>query len=197
VDRYLVAAELLGIAAAVVRNKCDLPAPDADRRCRMYESVGYRSIATCAHSGQGVAELKVFLSDHCSVLVGQSGVGKSSLLNALVGEAAQTVGDLSDRRELGRHTTTAAMLYRLPDGGELIDSPGVRRYSPNLSNCRDLTVGFRELSKLTDQCRFSNCRHIAEPGCAIRCAVEQGSIADERYQSYLRLADTAASFERH
>ncbi|MDX1563210.1 MAG: ribosome small subunit-dependent GTPase A, partial [Gammaproteobacteria bacterium] len=126
VDRYLVAASLANVAAALIANKVDLVEAADDTRLEVYGQIGYPVIATSAHDGQGLDKLAELLDGHRSVLVGQSGVGKSSLLNALLPEPTAAVGELSERRALGRHTTTAAMLYHLPRGGDLIDSPGVR-----------------------------------------------------------------------
>jgi ribosome biogenesis GTPase len=196
-DRYLVAAELLGIDGAIVRNKCDIASRDMDGRCPIYARIGYPVIATSARTRAGLDTLQAFLSGHRCVLVGQSGVGKSSLLNALLGDEAQAVGRLSERRDIGRHTTTASMLYRLPGGGELIESPGVRRYSPNIQSPADLTHGFCDLRRHLDQCRFNDCRHRGEPGCAIRAALAQGEIAPERYESFLTLSATLDSLPRN
>jgi ribosome biogenesis GTPase len=190
VDRYLVAAGLIGIKALLIRNKSDIAAADVDERARVYAAIGYAVIETCAKSGAGLEAARRALMHHRSVLVGQSGVGKSSLLNSLLDTAAQTVGDLSKRKSLGRHTTTAAILYRLPSGGELIDSPGVRRYAPKIQSPDALARGFIEFADYLGHCRFNDCRHRDEPDCAIRSAVEDGRIAKARYLSFCALSDT-------
>jgi ribosome biogenesis GTPase len=194
-DRYLVATELLDVEAALIRNKADLIDPDIDNRCEVYRHIGYPVIATSNRPDTGIEALRELLSGHRSVLVGQSGTGKSSLLNALIGDQAQAVGALSERRELGRHTTTAAMLFRLPTGGELIDSPGVRRYAPHIPDLRDLAAGFREFRPWLGQCRFNDCRHHEDPGCTIRAALESGQISPERYQSFRQLAATLSEID--
>lgn len=190
VDRYLVAAALMGIEAAVIRNKVDVADREVDVRAGVYEEIGYAFVRASATAHEGLEALMRTLAGHRTVLVGQSGVGKSSLINALVAEDAQAVGSLSRRRALGRHTTTAAMLYQLPGGGEIIDSPGVRRYAPKIETPADLASGFIEFSRFHGQCRFNDCSHRTEPGCAIREAVDAGSIRPERYRSYSALRET-------
>ena len=190
VDRYLVAAALIGIDAALIRNKLDIADESVDRRTDRYRDIGYEVVATSARSRQGLATLAATLRRHRSVFVGQSGVGKSSLINALLDDEAQATGSLSRRRALGRHTTTVSVLCRLPGGGELIDSPGVRRYAPKIADSRDLAHGFVEFRPFADQCRFADCRHRNEPDCAVRAAVEAGKISPERHASYCALSDT-------
>jgi ribosome biogenesis GTPase len=187
VDRYLVAAELEGIAALLVWNKRDLAdgGPPA-----VYERIGYPVCATSARDGSGLDELARRLNGERSTLVGQSGVGKSSLINALLGEKIQATGDLSVKGRHGRHTTTTSVLHRLPDGGELIDSPGVRNYAPFIDDAAHLDRGFREMRAHIGHCRFDDCRHRAEPDCAIKAAVDDGEIDADRYASYLKLAET-------
>ncbi|MGD8341328.1 MAG: ribosome small subunit-dependent GTPase A, partial [Gammaproteobacteria bacterium] len=193
VDRYFVGAALSGIDGAVIRNKADIADSSLDERASTYRDIGYELVTTSVNSGVGLDVLATALQGRRGVLVGQSGVGKSSLINALIENEAQAVGSLSRRKALGRHTTTSSMLYRLPGGGELIDSPGVRRYAPSISDPRDLASGFLEFRPLADQCRFSDCRHRNEPDCAVRSAVETGEIRRERYASYLALAETIKS----
>lgn len=191
VDRYLVAAAIMGIEAALIRNKLDIVDGETDRRARSYAVIGYACVATSTKTGEGLDALTRMLDGRRAVLVGQSGVGKSSLINALVADDAQAaVGALSRRRALGRHTTTAAMLYRLPCGGELIDSPGVRRYAPKIAIPADLAFGFVEFRPFSERCRFNDCSHRSEPGCAVRTAVENGAILPERYESFRALRDT-------
>lgn len=196
VDRYLVAGTLMGIDVALVRNKDDIQDSALDHRLSAYGDIGYRIMHLCARDASGIDEIRRLLCGHRAVLVGQSGVGKSSLTNALLSDASQAVRGLSLRRPLGRHTTTAAALYRLRSGGELIDSPGVRRYAPHIEEPRDLARGFREFGKFLGECRFNDCRHANEPGCAIREAVESGRISRERYLSYLALLETLARLQK-
>jgi len=185
-DRYLAAAEAMGCAAIVVANKCDLDAPPPQGLAE-YERIGYPVVSVSAETGAGADELAGMLSGHCGILVGQSGVGKSSLLNALVPGSDVPTGTLSDATGEGRHTTTASMLHDLPGGGELIDSPGVRDYAPALRAADEVFRGFREIAAAAPHCRFADCRHLREPNCAVKAAVEAGAISPRRYESYRRL----------
>ena len=192
VDRYLVTSVIMGIDAILIRNKLDIVDTDLDTRLADYGRIGYQVYKTNAKSREGTAALAESLDNKRGVLVGQSGVGKSSLLNTLLARDAQAVGSLSEGSSLGRHTTTATVLYRLPQGGELIDSPGVRRYAPNISQLEDLQRGFVEFRELLGQCRFNDCRHRDEPDCAIQTAAKAGKISPARYASYLNLCSTLA-----
>lgn len=186
VDRYLLAAELMQIDAGLVLNKQDLLAEPL-AALQVYRDIGYPVFLTSAKHATGLDALKAGMQGHTSVLLGQSGVGKSSLTNALLGERRQAVGDLADKGGHGRHTTTAAALYHLPSGGALIDSPGVRNYSPFIEDAATVDRGFREFAERLGRCRFDNCQHLAEPDCAIKRAVDDGEIDRGRYQSYTKL----------
>lgn len=188
IDRYLCAAELMPCAAVLVYNKADLSAaPPAE--CDVYRALGYPLCACSAADGSGIDALRATLGRRRTILVGQSGVGKSSLVNALAGDERQRVADVSDANREGRHTTVAAELITLPDGVRLIDSPGVRDYAPSIESRRDVALGFREIAAAGERCRFADCRHRAEPDCAVKTAVETGDIDRRRYDSYLRLAN--------
>lgn len=185
VDRYLVAAELAGLSAVVVMNKADL-AERADEHLDCYRRAGYPVHVTSVADGRGIDAFAAALRGERSALVGQSGVGKSSLLNALLGDEVQSTGGLAKGAH-GRHTTSSAVLYRLAGGGELIDSPGVRAYAPYIEDPASIQRGFAEFRELIGRCRFDNCRHLAEPGCAVKDALEAGEICEQRYESYVRL----------
>lgn len=189
-DHYLVAAELSQLKPAIVFNKTDLQ-PAVPTELDIYDGIA-PVFATSAYEDRIAVGMLECLAGERSALVGQSGVGKSSLLNALLGENAQTVGELSDRLRQGKHTTTGSVLYRLENGGELIDSPGVRQYAPYIEHENDVAGGFREFHPLTPHCRFADCRHIAEPGCAVKSALEDGAIAQRRYDNYKNLYELVA-----
>ncbi|MFZ8885837.1 MAG: ribosome small subunit-dependent GTPase A [Steroidobacteraceae bacterium] len=195
-DRYLAAAEWQGLNAAVVLNKADLPESDNPRveaELQTYRELGYPVVRASRDRG-GTTSLERLLQGHVSVLVGQSGVGKSSLINRMIPGVAATVGEISAATEEGRHTTTTSALYHLPDGGELMDSPGVRDFSPPLPGQRDVAQGFRELQAASTGCRFPDCRHDAEPGCEAKRRLAAGLINPRRFDSYLGLLRLAARY---
>ncbi|MBT8428766.1 MAG: ribosome small subunit-dependent GTPase A, partial [Gammaproteobacteria bacterium] len=187
-DQYLIAAERIGVRGLICLNKADLLNEEARVRFRErfahYESIGYPVIQISAKTEHGLDPLREHLRDQTSILVGQSGVGKSSLINALIPRQQILEGSLSAATGLGRHTTSAATLYQLDSGGELIDSPGVRSFRLGELTRQELERGFRDFLPFLGRCRFHNCAHLAEPGCAIRAAVESGQIMPERLESY-------------
>ncbi len=187
-DRYLAAATAAGIAGRLVLNKSDLGvAPELRAELAVYEAAGYPCTEVSADSGAGLPQLLAAIAPGTlAALVGQSGVGKSSLVARLVPAAQIAVGALV-REEEGRHTTTAARLYELPGGAGLIDSPGVRDFAPAVEKLDERTLGFVEIEKLAPGCRFADCRHMREPGCAVQAAAADGSLWPRRYESYRRL----------
>jgi ribosome biogenesis GTPase len=187
-DRYLCAATAASVPATLIVNKSDLGI-DAALAAELdaYAAAGFAALTGSAASGAGMTELLGALGPGTvAALVGQSGVGKSSLVRRLLPQAEVAVGELV-RAEEGRHTTTAARLFDLPHGAALIDSPGVRDFAPAVSALDERTLGFPEVARLAAGCRFSDCRHMREPGCAVRAAAEDGSWHARRYESYRRL----------
>jgi ribosome biogenesis GTPase len=196
IDRYLAAAEVMDVAAAIVCNKADLPESIPAGLLQEFATLGYPVLLASAAAGSGLEALRACLAGHCSILVGQSGVGKSSLLNALVPDVELATAGISRATGEGRHRTTATTLHALPGGGELLDSPGVRDFAPALDDPRLAAHGFREIVAAADHCRFANCRHMKEPGCAVKAAVESGAIAPRRYESYRRLLRLTEDLQR-
>ena len=187
VDRYLCAAELIDAKAAVVFNKVDLPSEDAvDEVLDDYVRIGYQALRCSAKTGRNIDAVAELLRDGVSIIVGQSGVGKSSLINRLLEDDQQRVGAVSEKSGEGRHTTVNSAMLQLPGGGTVIDSPGVRDYAPALQ-ADEVVVGYREIAASARECRFANCRHLREPGCAVKEAVEKGTISKRRYDSYRHL----------
>ena len=196
-ERYLLAVHSLGIEPIIVLNKTDIKvaanetAAGATVLAHMpdYESLGYTVIRTSCKTAPGITGLQSVLKDRTSILVGQSGVGKSSLINQLLPDLDIQTGALSTATGKGTHTTTSTMLYQFTGGGYLIDSPGVWEYGIWKLNNNELAEGFVEFEPWLGQCHFNNCVHATEPGCAIKQAVADGHIRDWRYQSYLSLLE--------
>jgi ribosome biogenesis GTPase len=192
IDRYLVAAEVVGIEPVILLNKTDLLVGDPalqqaiDQLLAIYPALGYRIIRTSIKDS-GLAELQSALHERTSVFVGQSGVGKSSLINVLLPDADIRVGALSPSTQKGTHTTTTAQLLHLNCGGTLIDSPGIREFGLWHMSRNQVEQGFREFRPLLGTCKFRDCQHEHEPGCAILNAVETGQISAQRLESYRRI----------
>ncbi len=188
IDRYLVAAEHAGIRPLLLLNKADLideqNAPALNALLAVYRQLGYPLLEVSAHHGEGMAQLQKVLDGHISVFVGQSGVGKSSLVNSLLPDVQTRVGELSEWSGQGQHTTTTARLYHFPGGGELIDSPGIREFGLVHVSRADVEAGFIEFADLLGTCRFRDCKHDREPGCALLGALEDGRIQPQRMHSY-------------
>jgi ribosome biogenesis GTPase len=191
VDRCLVAAEHQGIRALIVLNKADLVDETRAARAQLqvYEQLDYEVLALSARAD--VSALRSRLDGCLSVLVGQSGMGKSTLVNALVPHAGAAVREISLALDSGRHTTTHARLYRLDERSALIDSPGMQAFGLHHVPAAELAACFPELRPFLGHCRFSDCAHVSEPGCAVQCALEDGLIDANRLGTYRRLAAEA------
>jgi ribosome biogenesis GTPase len=191
IDKYTIAAELARTEPLIVINKADLLRPKARGRIEdlmdEYQAIGYTVLLTSALHNTGIEAFMDCLTNKTSILVGQSGVGKSSLIKRLLPDHDITVGKLSAASGLGKHTTTATTLYHLPHGGMLIDSPGVRDFRLGDVPATELAQGFREFQPWLGHCKFNDCRHLSEPGCAINAALTDGHISARRMESYRKL----------
>jgi len=189
VDRYLSAAASMNVPAVVIFNKTDLVTRDktSDVELGDYERIGYPSLRCSAKTGVGIDAVQEILAGRLALIVGQSGVGKSSIINRLMGGEQQRTAAISNKTGEGRHTTVNSMMLTLPCGGAVIDSPGVRDYAPALESTSQVMHGFREIEAASQDCRFANCRHLREPGCAVKDAVANDAISPRRYESYRRL----------
>lgn len=185
VDRLLALAELSRIRSLLVVNKTDLAELPAE--LVVYDRIGYDLLESSAETGDGLETLEERLAERVTVLTGQSGVGKSSLLNALLPGLDLRVGEVGPRKSRGRHTTVASALYPFPAGGYVADTPGLQYLALWEVEPARLEVGFREIADAGEGCRFSDCRHRTEPGCAVREAVDDGDIEARRHESYLGL----------
>lgn len=191
IDRYLIAIAAIGVQGLLVLNKTDLLDRAAlaalAERFESYRRIGYPLLPVSGHTAHGLAELRAWLRGRASLLVGQSGVGKSSLIKALLPDREVRIQAVSAATGHGAHTTSASTLYHLPGGGDLVDTPGVRSFELGEIRASDLERGFPELAPHLGRCRFTDCRHETEPDCALRDATARGEIAPRRLDSYRQL----------
>lgn len=198
IDRYLVAAENTDIPAVLLLNKTDLindgNAASIDHLLKRYEDLGYPTVRTSAKvaDGRPAEQVEALVQGQTSVFVGQSGVGKSSIIQTLLPDEAIRVGAVSESTGKGIHTTTTARLFHLGCGGDLIDSPGIREFGLWHMTPQEIEHGFREIRNLIGHCRFRNCRHLGDPGCAIEQAVAEGTLSTERLKSFRRILEDMA-----
>lgn len=193
IDRILVAAESYGIAAGVVFNKMDLLSEDeleyARQLAEMYRSIGYKAILTSVVENQGIAQFGELLEHKTTLICGHSGVGKSSLLNTLNPDWNLSTGQVSTFAQKGTHTTTYAEMFDLTEDTHIMDTPGIKEIGLMEMENENLSRYFPEMRAISDQCKFYNCSHMHEPGCAVREAVEKGKLPLTRFQSYLSMLE--------
>jgi ribosome biogenesis GTPase len=196
-DRFLVVAELNELPAIICVNKIDLlpNSEQARKTFHVYEDIGYQLLYTSVKSGAGIDQLAAILRQKISVMTGSSGVGKSSLLNAIQPGLGLSVSEVSQATEKGLHTTRHAEMFPLDDGGYVVDTPGIRGLALFDVEPGELDAYFREIAPLVPLCQFSDCTHRHEPGCAVRAALEDGRVSPARYDSYLRLRDEHEQLE--
>ncbi len=193
IDRFTVTAEAYHIPIIIVFNKCDIYDDEqnamAEQLMQVYNGIGYESFVISAKTGQNCDRLKAIMKGKMSMFSGHSGVGKSALVNRLDPNLNIRVGEISEVHEKGKHTTTFAQMYELGFGGYIIDTPGIKEFALYDMEKETLAQRFPEMRALMHECHFNNCTHLHEPHCAIKNAVEQGIIADWRYDNYCNMMD--------
>ena len=191
IDRFLASAEAYSVPVTLVFNKTDLLSDEEhhfqDMMMTLYDTVGYRCIAISAANGDGVDEPLPLLHDRITLLSGNSGVGKSTLINRILPGVNLRTAEISDSHNTGMHTTTFSEMLQLPNGGYLIDTPGIKGFGTFNMEPEEISSYFKEIFRFSKDCRFNNCTHTHEPGCAVLKAVEDHYIAASRYQSYLSM----------
>jgi len=193
IDRFLVTAEAYRVPASIIINKTDLYGKEENERLEflvsMYSSIGYECLRISVRDNTGIEELKLKMKDKINLLSGNSGVGKTSLINTLDKSLKLKTAEISDYHKQGKHITTFPEMYKMPFGGFIIDSPGIRGFGVVNMERNEIYHFFPEIFKTSAACRFYNCLHLDEPGCAVRKAVDEGSINPLRYRSYLNILE--------
>lgn len=199
IDRFLATAEAYGIEAVIAVNKIDLLESDDKELLKafsgLYRLIGYKVVEVSAQTGEGIGDLEDVLKDKVTLLSGNSGVGKSSIINRLIPGLNLKTGRISDVHNTGMHTTTFSEMFRLPFGGWLIDTPGVKGFGTIEMDKREVDHFFPEIFELSHSCRFGDCSHTTEPGCAVRAALDECRLAQSRYSSYLSILEEAMGAE--
>ena len=197
IDRFLATAEAYRVQAVIVINKVDLLTDEEDRQyleavTYLYKSIGYKVMHTSAQTGEGINQIKELLQNRTTLLSGNSGVGKSSIINAILPGLSLRTAAISDLHDTGMHTTTFSEMYPIDNGGWIIDTPGVKGFGTIDFDRHEVAHYFPEIFKISSDCRYSNCTHTHEPGCAVVAALENHQIAQSRYSSYLNILEDDA-----
>ena len=186
IDQFILISELMNCSLSIISNKIDIT-DENHHSLRIYEELGYRLVKISAKYETNLDHLINLLNHQTTILLGQSGVGKSTITNLLIGNNLNKTDILSKKNKKGRHTTSAITMHRILENGYLIDTPGIENLRPNVSDIKEIENGFREINSVSERCKFRNCIHINEPDCAIKKALKQGKITIKRYENYKKL----------
>ncbi|PKP23645.1 MAG: ribosome small subunit-dependent GTPase A, partial [Bacteroidetes bacterium HGW-Bacteroidetes-22] len=201
IDRFLISANAFDIPVVIIFNKSDLYTLDDNNTIAtlttLYQKIGHSCLVTSALTGYGINELRSIMQDKVSMIAGHSGAGKSALINAVEPGLRIRTGDISDANQKGRHTTTFAEMHPLSAGGFITDTPGIKEFGINSIEKREIAGYFPEFFALLHKCKYFNCSHIHEPGCAVKSALETGEISPSRYRSYLSIMNGEEFEEEH